>query len=46
MQPGWRDAFHTAMMDWRGGRPTDHGDLFAQWRQSRPDRQTYRMGSY
>jgi hypothetical protein len=43
-QPAWRDAFHSAMMDWRGQKPGDHGDIFAQWRQSRPDRQTYRMG--
>jgi hypothetical protein len=46
VQPDWRDAFRAARADWRGQRPDDHGDLFAQWRMSKPMRQTFQGGGY
>jgi hypothetical protein len=41
---GWRDAFRSALQDWRGQRPGFGGD-FSQWRMTRPDRQSFR-GAY
>jgi hypothetical protein len=43
MQPNWRDAFRSALMDWRDQRGTMGR---ADWRALRPDRQAFRMGSY
>lgn len=48
-QQDWRQAFDQARMDWRGDRPTfgggDWRTQMGDWRQQRPNKQDYRMGT-